>query len=68
MKGGESGGLESAAVYGIGSSAKSQLDRPVTPVVREWNTTNLGLRLASDAAAAASAGALVAPAISMVDR
>ena len=35
---------------------------------RPWNTKNLGLRLGADAAAAASAAALVAPVISIIDR
>jgi hypothetical protein len=35
---------------------------------RRWNTKNLGLRLGSDAVSAASAGALVAPLISVIDR
>ncbi|KAI9844823.1 MAG: hypothetical protein M1837_005241 [Sclerophora amabilis] len=35
---------------------------------RQRNTHNLGLRLASDAAAAASAGLLIAPIISIIDR
>ncbi|KAI9839179.1 MAG: hypothetical protein M1819_003172 [Sarea resinae] len=35
---------------------------------RSWNTRNLGLRLGSDVAAAASAGALVAPIITVIDR
>lgn len=33
-----------------------------------WNTTNLGLRLAADGAAAATAGVLVAPIITMIDQ
>ncbi|KAI9782998.1 MAG: hypothetical protein M1835_003905 [Candelina submexicana] len=36
--------------------------------VRRWNTKNLGQRLASDALAAACAGALVAPIITIIDR
>jgi len=35
---------------------------------KEYNTNKLGLRLAADAAAAASAGALVAPLITMIDK
>lgn len=35
---------------------------------RKWNTRNLGQRLAVDAACAASAGFLVAPIVSMVDK
>lgn len=33
-----------------------------------WNTTNLGLRLAADGAAAATAGVLVAPIITVIDK
>lgn len=36
-------------------------------VVR-WNTTNLGLRLAADLTAAATASVLIAPLISVIDR
>ncbi|MBE7180187.1 MAG: hypothetical protein INR71_03095 [Terriglobus roseus] len=35
---------------------------------REWNTRDLGKRVGADAAAALSAGALVAPLIAMIDR
>ncbi|KAJ9630587.1 hypothetical protein H2203_001110 [Taxawa tesnikishii (nom. ined.)] len=35
---------------------------------RQWNTNNLGLRLCADGAAAATAGVLVAPVITMIDR
>jgi len=35
---------------------------------REWNTKNLGSRLAVDAACAATAGGLVAPIITMIDQ
>ena len=34
----------------------------------KYNTKNLGLRLGADAAAAASAGLLVAPLITMIDK
>jgi len=34
----------------------------------EWNTKNLGRRLAVDAASAATAGGLVAPIITMIDK
>ncbi|KAF2217575.1 hypothetical protein CERZMDRAFT_108268 [Cercospora zeae-maydis SCOH1-5] len=36
--------------------------------VKDWNTKNLGQRLAVDAGCAAAAGALVAPVVSMVDK
>ena len=47
-----------------GESAK------LPPVAQEraWNTSNLGLRLAADASAAASASILVAPLICVIDR
>lgn len=35
---------------------------------RGWNTNKLGLRLGSDALAAAAAGALVAPVITIIDK
>jgi hypothetical protein len=35
---------------------------------KQWNTKNLGLRLGSDALSAASAAALVAPIISIIDK
>lgn len=35
---------------------------------RKWNTKNLGLRLGSDVAGAASAAVLVAPLITIIDR
>lgn len=43
---------------------------PTTQIAskRTWNTENLGLRLSSDLLSAASAGALVAPVISIIDR
>jgi hypothetical protein len=33
-----------------------------------WNTKNMGLRVAADFASAASAGVMVAPVISIIDR
>ena len=39
-----------------------------TNTTRRWNTTNLGLRLAADAGSAATASALVAPVICVIDR
>ena len=42
--------------------------KPLKESGREWNTRNLGQRLAVDAACAASAGAMVAPVVSMIDR
>ena len=45
----------------VGGSAKGK----TSP---EWNTTNLGLRLAADAGSAATASALVAPIICVIDR
>jgi hypothetical protein len=35
---------------------------------KSWNTKNIGLRLAADGAAAATAGVLVAPVITMIDK
>lgn len=44
--------------------------KPSLPTTTDakWNTNKLGLRLGSDALAAASAGALVAPVITMIDK
>ncbi|KAF2159344.1 hypothetical protein M409DRAFT_71119 [Zasmidium cellare ATCC 36951] len=39
-----------------------------TKETREWNTKNLGSRVAVDAGCAAAAGAMVAPIVSMIDR
>jgi hypothetical protein len=39
-----------------------------SPVSTKWNTKDLGLRLGTDLASAASAGFLVAPVISIIDR
>lgn len=35
---------------------------------REWNTKNLGQRIAVDAGCAVAAGTMVAPVVSMIDR
>lgn len=45
----------------------SQLERKGAAETR-WNTKNLLLRLASDAASAACAATLIAPLISIIDR
>lgn len=47
------------AVASVTKSMKSSSD---------WNTSYLGMRLAGDATAAAAAGGLVAPLISIIDR
>lgn len=39
-----------------------------TSMPREWNTSKLGLRVGADALAAGTAGALVAPLITMIDK
>jgi hypothetical protein len=44
-------------------ATKTDTDGPV-----EWNTKHLGRRLAVDAACAATAGFMVAPIVSMVDK
>ncbi|KAF2684527.1 hypothetical protein K458DRAFT_338676 [Lentithecium fluviatile CBS 122367] len=60
-------------------SAISSLPKPSMPAttaiaskdeaeVKTWNTRNLGLRVSADAVAAASAGVLVAPVITMIDK
>lgn len=46
---------------------KPKLDAAVKPQ-RKWNTKNLGGRLATDLVSAASAGAMIAPVISIIDR
>ena len=40
----------------------------VAKLERKWNTKNLGLRLGVDAVAAASAAALIAPVVSIIDK
>ena len=40
----------------------------VAKLGRKWNTKNLGLRLGVDAVAAASAAALIAPVVSIIDK
>lgn len=42
--------------------------RPSETQVKAWNTCHLGLRVGTDALAAASAGMLVAPIITIIDR
>lgn len=51
--------------WGIGSKLAVKEKGEKTQV---WNTANLGSRLAVDAACAATAGGLVAPIITIVDR
>jgi hypothetical protein len=45
-----------------------EMQQPQEQTKKAWNTKNLGLRLGADAAGAASAAALVAPVISIIDR
>ena len=48
---------------------KEALPKPSIPASStQWDTNKLGLRLGSDAIAAFSAGALVAPIITMIDK
>ena len=49
------------------SPAMSEKDAPAA-TKRDWNTSKLGLRIGVDAVSAASAGSLVAPIITMIDR
>lgn len=58
---------KNAAPTVTGRPSESLLPKAVKKE-REYNTNKLGLRLAADAAAAASAGALVAPLITMIDK
>ncbi|KAJ9669787.1 hypothetical protein H2201_000172 [Coniosporium apollinis] len=56
------------------TAVPSKIPPPIEPIVKAneasktWNTRNLGLRLGADFAAAASAGVLVAPIITAIDR
>ncbi|KAJ9315859.1 hypothetical protein DTO271D3_3837 [Paecilomyces variotii] len=43
-------------------------DRTVSTSTKAWNTDSLGLRLGVDAASAATAGALICPLITIIDR
>jgi hypothetical protein len=52
----------------IASSSISPKIVQTMPEPREWNTRNLGLRLCTDLASAASAAVLVAPLITMIDK
>ncbi|KAF2834194.1 hypothetical protein M501DRAFT_1001421 [Patellaria atrata CBS 101060] len=52
----------------IAATIPTVVPTPNVPKLTEWNTQHLGLRLGADVAAAASAGALVAPIISIIDR
>lgn len=45
-----------------------QIEQPLKSRMPEWNTRDLGGRLAADFTAAACAGVLVAPVITMIDR
>lgn len=48
--------------------ASPKLEKVAVGGERAWNTSNLGYRLGSDALAALSAGGLVAPIITVIDR
>jgi hypothetical protein len=57
----------------VSSSSSSSPPAPLTAATmamekKEWNTKNLGRRVAVDALAAATAGGLVAPIVSMIDK
>ncbi|KAK1755584.1 hypothetical protein QBC47DRAFT_191612 [Echria macrotheca] len=70
--------LETVAAVAAGPSPKPHLPAPHLPIApppktmdkktAQWNTKNLGWRLAADAISAASAAVLVAPVISIIDR
>ncbi|KAF2774471.1 hypothetical protein EJ03DRAFT_340595 [Teratosphaeria nubilosa] len=49
-------------------AGEKEVVQKVEKSVGEWNTKNLGSRLAVDAACAAGAGGVVAPVIAMIDR
>jgi len=49
-------------------NVKSKPGELLAKTQQEWNTKNLGSRLAADGASAAAAGALVAPIITMIDK
>lgn len=52
------------------SSPKIAIPRVELPndKIARWNTTNLGLRMGADAASAATASALIAPVICVIDK
>ena len=51
-----------------GWTTRAKLSELVSPPQRAWNTKKLGWMICSDATAALTAGALVAPIITMIDR
>jgi hypothetical protein len=57
-----------AKINGVGVSAKEKESPAKAMAEKKWNTKNLGSRMAVDAACAATAGGLVAPLISMIDK
>ena len=46
----------------------SKIEKVVPGRAENWNTRNLGMRVATDGASALSAGLLVAPVITMIDK
>ena len=45
-----------------------KIEKVAPAKVEQWNTRHLGLRVAADGASALSAGLLVAPVITMIDK
>lgn len=54
--------------HGIYDDKGVKIGKMNEKTAKTWNTENLGQRLAVDAGCAATAGALVAPIVSMVDK
>jgi hypothetical protein len=61
--------MTSAADRGVSqTNLKPEIMSPKTTTPTTWNTHNLGLRLGADVASAATAGVLVAPVITAIDK
>lgn len=61
--------MTSAADRGVSqTNLKPEIMSPTTATPSTWNTHNLGLRLGADVASAATAGVLVAPVITAIDK
>ena len=53
---------------GFDASVANKIEQVTPAQTGKWNTRNLGLRVVADGASALSAGLLVAPVITMIDR
>lgn len=73
VAGNSSGEMEAGEIHtaaGITGNMGKKIDgvRIVEKEKREWNTKNIGSRMGVDAACAATAGGLVSPIITMIDK